>query len=63
MEFSSVENMEINLFVIIEICSKLLSSRADKHVFHEESMIRSTANNSNLKSVFWVPSSITINDV
>ena len=63
LELTSIENVEVDFLIIAEILSKLLRGRSDKHVLHEESVIRSAANDSDFKSVFRIPSSISIDDI
>jgi hypothetical protein len=42
---------------------KLLTSRADQHVAHEEGVVGASADNANADTVALIPASITINDI
>lgn len=63
LEFTSVENVEVDFLVITEVLNKFLGGRGDEHVLHEESMVRSAADNSDFESVFRIPSSVSINNI
>lgn len=60
VHFTCIENLDINS--LGEVLFKLLFSRSDEHVPHEQSVISSCAKGSNLDSIVFVPSSITINN-
>lgn len=60
-ELTGVEDVVVGS--IGEIAIKLSLGGHNEHILHEESMIRSGANNSNPNSVFGIPASISINDV
>lgn len=63
LEFTSIENVEIDFLVITEILNKLLGGRGDEHVLHEESVVRSAADNSDFESVLGIPSSVSIDNI
>jgi hypothetical protein len=58
---TGIENMVINL--ACEITFKFLLGGTDEHVPHEEGVVNSRAQNSNLDTVLWVPSSVAIDYV
>lgn len=60
-ELSSIEDVVVRS--ILEITVKLGLSRFDKHVGHEESMVRTSADDSNPDPVLRVPASISIDHV
>ena len=60
-EFTSIEDVIVDIFR--EIFRDLIRSRNDEHISHKESVVSSRANNSDPNAVFWVPSSITIDNV
>jgi hypothetical protein len=42
---------------------KLLTSRADQHVAHEQGVVGASADNANANTVALVPASVTIDDI
>jgi hypothetical protein len=42
---------------------KLLTSRADQHVAHEQGVVGASADNANANTVALIPASITIDDI
>jgi len=58
-KFSCIENDVIRLSKFL----KLRIIRPDEHIVHEQSMIRTAGNNSDLDAVFRIPPCKTIGDV
>jgi hypothetical protein len=60
-ELTGIEDVVVSS--IREIFFKFGLGGHDEHIFHEEGVIRTSANDSDLDSVFGIPASISINDV
>ena len=61
--FTSIKYMEIDLFIIRKISLQFFRGRSNEHILHEKSMVGSTANNSNFKLIFRIPTSISVNNI
>lgn len=58
-ELTGVENDEVRFAEF----SEFLSGRTDQHVVHEQRVISASADDTNLKAVFRIPTSVSVNDV